>query len=477
MKRFLAITLCILLLTLCACQPTPDEEYVVNKGDNKAEEIINQTALPTAAPKTTETGKSPEPTEADLSSPWKDASGQTIFPERWEEEHIINDYKEMIISADVMTSGMESYPVQLVREGKFTSEDLMKAAEYLFQGKQVTGWLKGTYTTRERLMEAIQRVAVSDMPEADKNDQLEALNYELSGRTISDADMTTCSDIKEVPVGGNGVTVYTEDGGGYMRFSENDIWVSMPLNGVVRPKSAVLGIEREQQNYTAEISLDEATARAEEFLAAMGIDGFSLYFSDEAQCTNDLTTEVISTGWQLRYIRSYGYCPFSVSQYDRSVEGPFNFDNKWGRDVTSYSRPVREETIVLYVTGSGIGSFAMSNPYESVGTANENVQLYDFDELTKKIRLLFGATINDPYECEGYYVIEEMILTVVPTPKKDSSYYYMMPVWVCKIGEYVSVSDGLGLSHFYIPGKQVFENWNTVAFNAIDGTRVSLPVG
>ena len=46
MKKLLCILLCLFTLALCACLPTPEEEYVVNKGDDLAEDKINSTALP-----------------------------------------------------------------------------------------------------------------------------------------------------------------------------------------------------------------------------------------------------------------------------------------------------------------------------------------------------------------------------------------------------------------------------------------------
>ncbi len=33
MKRILALTLCILTLFLCACQPTPDHDIIINQGE------------------------------------------------------------------------------------------------------------------------------------------------------------------------------------------------------------------------------------------------------------------------------------------------------------------------------------------------------------------------------------------------------------------------------------------------------------
>ena len=477
MKKLFSLLLCALMLSLCACQKTPDEEYVVNKGDNKAEEIINQTALPipnTEPPNSDE----PESTQAEVTPGWQNATGQAVFPEHWD-FNIMTEYKEMIISADIVTSGMNAYPVNLVRKTEYTAEEFLKVAAYLFQGKELTGWRSGTKPSKEYLTEAMQYIVNADMTEEDKAINLEMLNSSLNGSNISDADNTPCASVADIPVSSIGGTfsVFTSNGGGNISLSEGNISADTNLYCVVQPKSWFRDSDPDAPKFSAELGSEQAKAKADEFLAYMAIDGFELYSSEEARCVNIYTTEVYDTGWQLRYTRSFGYVPFSVSLNDASVDGPFSFDGKWGRSVTEYFEPIREEGITLYVTENGIEAVNMHDPYEYVATVNENVQLFDFEELTDRIQLIFGAAINNPYSAEGYYKLEEMILTVVPTAKKDSSDFYMMPVWVCKIGEYISLGDGLGLSHFYIPGEQLFEQWLTIAFNAIDGTRVSLPRG
>ena len=472
MKQITAYILLAAMLFLCGCQPTPDVEYVVNKGDNRAEEIINATALPTSAPIPTDSVETQQPAVIDTSSPWTDAAGQAVFPERWE-DHIKTQYKEMIISADVITGGIESYPVRLVRKNGYSDADIYKVAEYLFH--DVTGWRRGTRPTRQDLMDAMEYAAASDMTEQEKDDQLEALRFELESTSDSNSEITPCESVYDIPSPEYGAAVFTETGGGMMSLRNGSIYVITNLNCAVQYKSG-FGNDPDMPDFTPEISLDEAKDAAREFFGYMGIEGFDLYFSDEARCVNGWSTEVIDKGWKLSFIRSFGYLPFSVSQYNAYDGEAFDFGGKWD-SATELSEPIREEKIDLYVSSRGIEMVSMTNPYEVLATVNENVQLYDFDELTKRIMLLFTAAISKPFQSEGYYVIEQMILTVVPQPKKDSSDYYMMPVWVCKIGEYVSIGDGLGVSPFYIPGEQVFDGWLTVAFNAIDGTRVSLPKG
>lgn len=472
MKRAITVILSAVMLLLCGCQPTPKEEYVANKGDNIAEERINASALPTATPSAVG-GQTPTPTEIDYSSPWEDWSGQAVFPERWE-DNIKNEAKEIIISADIITSGQESYPVQLVRRTKFKVDDIMKVANYMFH--DVTGWKKGAYPTREYIIEAMQHVAASDMKEQNKQDQLEWLNVVLSSLSESESEVTPCSSLDEVSVGWGGVVcVFTESGGGSMSWKDDLICIDTNLYGAVNPRDLYMESEPEMPEFIPEISLEEARAKGAEFINAMGIEGFELYTAVEARCVNGYRAEVYDMGWELRYTRSYGYFPFSASARDASRSGFFWFDSRLEGAVTEYSAPIKEESIILYVTGNGIKSVTMKNPYEYVATVNENVQLMNFDELTKRIKRMVVAGCNGPVQTSGYYVLEEMILTVMPQPKRNSSDYYLMPVWVCRFGEYYSM-DGPNGAHYYSPGEQApcgLESF-TLAFNAIDGTTVSL---
>ena len=143
MKKLLAISLCILMLALCGCQPTPDDEYVVNKGDNTAEEKINATPLPTSAVGTAPVGTEPADTEnTEVDHGFENAAYQPVFPEHWDDS-IKTDYKEIIINADITTSGQLSYPVHLVKRHAETTEERNRLGNILFPENIVPGIAPG----------------------------------------------------------------------------------------------------------------------------------------------------------------------------------------------------------------------------------------------------------------------------------------------------------------------------------------------
>ena len=445
MKKTIIYILTALMLSLCACQRTPDTEAVINKGDNKAEKAI----------------------EASSDPAWDGA--QPVFPERWEDD-IKTEYKELIIDADVITNGQNEYPVALVRRGAFTSDDMKKLASYMFS--DITAWREGTSFTKEACAEALAYVSTLDMKEEEKSVQLDVVDSELKSATVSKADNKPCAAVDEIPFETDKdysiVMASGEDGKVDCRGSEY-LYANTCIAGIVQPKYWFeLSDEDERPDLTSDVSLEYAKEKADEILAYMGFEGFEMYRSCEARCVNGLSTKVMSKGWELDFVRTLGYAPFETSEYDAS-NGFIEFDD----DEGSFSKALRAEVISIYVTENGVEEFYCDSPYEYVGTANENVKLMDFDKLTAGISRTLTAAISNPNAFEGYYVIEELVLTAVPQYKKNSSDVYMMPVWVCKIGNYVSRAER-GLSHFYIPGEQLFNGWITVAFNAIDGTRVAV---
>ena len=99
MKRI--IILCLSLALLLACVPTPEQEFVVNKGDDTVEQKLSET---------------PDPDSGST------AARQT-FPDRWDEDPIVENDR-LIVRANtaihVRTDGL--YPVYRTRPTEITKE-------------------------------------------------------------------------------------------------------------------------------------------------------------------------------------------------------------------------------------------------------------------------------------------------------------------------------------------------------------------
>ncbi|MBO6061154.1 MAG: hypothetical protein J6P98_03450, partial [Clostridia bacterium] len=402
MKRLLAITICVLMFALCACQPTPEEEYVVNKGDNKAEEIINHTALPipnTDAP----TGNEPEPTQVDMTSDWQDAAAQPVFPEKWEDLIDCPD-KQIIIEADVISGDMSAYPVHLIARHSFTAEDIKKVGRVLFP--DAVGWGNSRAMSKEEITNAMAEIVADDeLDDETREAQLALLQAELDGsNAVDEPTINAVSGFEEVPdVFVADCSVKLDDGMGRVYSYRNGVLLS-------RFKDGGTGFEMEMDPDSIpiepELELDEAIAYAEAFLREAGLSGFELSSSKHERMFDMYTLHDISTGWNLKYIRTFGYNSFDANAMDIGEGYLFNFG-----DDMKFIAKWEVERIELYVDREGVVTFSWSDPVEDVGVVNENVQLMDFDTLSETVVRMLTAAVKNPYWDEGYFKLEECILT------------------------------------------------------------------
>ena len=453
MKKALLCLIIISAIVLCGCMPTPDEEYVVNKGDDKAGEEIESTAAPS------------EPIV------------QPVFPEHWEDD-IKTEYGQMLVNADIVTAGQDTYPVRLVGKHTFTAEETAAVANIFFA--DMTGKQKGTMNTREKYEEALKTVAGSDLPEETKAEHMNTLNEMIRSAKASEERFTPASAFEAADFENRETTdhIVKLKNGDNGRLTPSRSLMSMAKSAWTMVQSKEL-IERNGEGYAgekdafvkAEIPFETALAAAEEFLRAIGSEGFVLAQSDEARFIDYCDLHIISSGWELKYQRTFGYAAVNAFEHDAADNDPIG---KVGGDK-NYSYGWKCEWIEIYVSENGVEQFEWHNPLEDKGWANENVQLMGFDELEKIVTRYFSAKLgNSEFWAPFYYQIDEMTLSAVPTAKKDSDDAYMMPVWVCRIGKYHSMADD-SYSCFYYPGEQKLLGWSTVAFNAIDGTRAIVP--
>lgn len=456
MKKTLLCLMLISALVLCGCQPTPDEEYVVNKGDDKAGEAIEATAVPS------------EPIV------------QPVFPEHWEDD-IKTDNAEMVIDADIITAGQETYPVHLVGKHSFTPEETARAVNAFFT--DMTGLQEGagyTYEDYERALSAVAELELDDRAKADLLEQLRENMKNTSKRDVGFAEADSFSEQLVKSGKSTDYMVRREDGStGAVNCNGSELCLS--LNAYCTPHTKTT-VERlggyyygdSAENVKASIPLEEAVSKAREFFESIGAEGYELAESEDARILHCNTLQTISTGWEMKFVRSFGYAPVNAFEHESAASGASRI-GRVGDDPYSYGWKC--ERIEIYVSEKGVGYFDWHDPLEYKGVSNENVRLMNFDDFGQIVTRYFSAKLGDPDMLHiAYYKLEDITLSVVPVAKRDTREAYMMPVWVCGIGLYHSMEDP-GYSGFYYPGEQAEIDRMTVAFNAIDGTRVVVPQG
>lgn len=128
MKR---IAILLLALTLLACQPTPDEEAIINRKDGALEQAIVSTPVPTYT------------YEA---------------PTRWEETYKIRE-QEVRVSADIELPDADQFPVTTITRRSFTPSDI----DALLRAACPGDWtIRENEYSREELKVDLQNAAKGD---------------------------------------------------------------------------------------------------------------------------------------------------------------------------------------------------------------------------------------------------------------------------------------------------------------------------
>ena len=109
MKRSLLILCC---LTLLACVPTPETEYVVNKGDETLTQKLAASPLPVVTASVEMEGQM---SESDTMEAAQTAAPRSAFPPRWDEETLLSSGRTLSVHTDLETKSDGVYPVYRTR--------------------------------------------------------------------------------------------------------------------------------------------------------------------------------------------------------------------------------------------------------------------------------------------------------------------------------------------------------------------------
>ena len=211
-KRLLAL-LC--LSALCACQPTPAQEAVVNRADGALEAALAAPAQP----------------EAEYDA-----------PARWEEAFTLPNGVEVRIDADIELGEGARHPVYTIERGRLTGEQALALLNGLFPGDLE---LRVNRDSREELLYDMRRVRrgyfvdvdeesgeVIYAPYEDETEQLAALQQRLSAAPEQDAYAPL--EAEDLAAGGGRLAVRAADGQQYYVWAEErSVCVSTSRQGTV----------------------------------------------------------------------------------------------------------------------------------------------------------------------------------------------------------------------------------------------------
>lgn len=449
--RHMALLLAFLLFAalLTACQPTPEEDIVVNKGDGALEAAIAATAVPSEQPLLP-----------------VDEVGQRV--EHWTDKLTIRGLT-CTIDADIVLPDKQVFPVYRVRQRTLDAETAAQVLDYFLAG--ATGARETTRTREQVLLDLMlarkgnyvsyDGVGIWESYDGQEED-IARLEEEL--QTIGEEEFGPVPDT--VPLD----TPYTyalPDGGRVrVRISQDSLYATAyGAYSIIQPESWVIGGEAYPDEpagttlQNVKISQEEAEAAAEAFLEHAGLVYLGLAEAEKARILQSTTYETLSEGWQLTYARSDGGC---IPVYYFNQQSGYLYQRS-----EDYAPRWYPEALRLYVDENGIQCVNWRFPLEIVETMNENVLLLEFDEIkeqiTKAIELGYAYMSEKMGGSRQHEVtVNRIVLTNVLVPMRDTVDYQMLvPAWLVFYQQQMGSAEPLTAF---------------IAVNAVDGSTIDLKV-
>lgn len=386
MALLLAALLVLSVLPL-ACQPTPEEEPVVNKGDGTLEEAIAAEALPPARYEAPETLR-------------LDPFGTETF--------------QVVVDAEVCVPDVERYPIVEVVLRTITADWARDMMYKMADGKTIYTYQTETPTTKEQIEAEIallqQQLANPDayLPagadeqtraaaEKEWRELLEAWEtlyqeapdtFEPREVDMSDAAFRTALEFRGAVESGKqretylSVTAWYGEPGGNVEYN-NLVDVGMPFHFDMDSDLTDLN--------DVTISAEEAVQIGLDFLAQLGETDFAPALIVAGYCDPEWGTDPIPLEewpqcYQIQFTRSVAGVPATYREE--------HYDGIGADGRERYAPAYPQESIEMDIRDSGVTYMYWSTPSELGRTLNENVTLMPFEQVVERFcdQILYSAT-------------------------------------------------------------------------------------
>lgn len=465
---FCAITL---LVVLIACQPTPENEVVVNKRDGVYEQKIDiakreekqGTGSKTEAEQAGESSE-PAPTEApayEFESHWVDTVSLKSF--------------DVDIDVDVEAPAIAVFPVYRVKSGLFTTNDVRFQSICKTLMGDVSAARSGGATLQD-LEEQLEQLQLGEYdPETQSWHPYDQDTYEALAKDIM-KEMETAPDEDDFASAFNiqadimplKLTYKATDGTLWeLDYQENALNITRNVRCIEQPERWVVAgdaISGEPKGTTLQnVSCTEEEARqyVKDFFESADIGEMGISKMEKGRAVDMDTLEIVKEGWVVECARIGGNCAAVNYKWNVSgSHGTLRFEDE------SYSAGLKAESILLFVDDKGIATITWSNPLDVVRTEVESIEILPFEQIQELIKqaifngLSWLGNRDSGKSMGSYYHVTRVALSYCFAPVMDSSEeYYFTPTWFVFLRN----------------------NWDqasivdfVIAINAVDGTRIDL---
>ena len=453
MKRIL-IALLLLVLTV-ACVPTPEQEYVVYKGD--------RTPIPTGAV-SEDTVSVPVNGSTDASDSTVGSANAPAFPARWEE---VQNVRGAVVTyrADVIVKEDGRYPLFRIRDQKTDAawrERILSAVlpkpvemtcdgitreqrteefrQFLAQMDHQRDWIKEGFPEWGDVDEGLR-----DLDELERQYQEMAESYqEWIANAPESLETVKKTDYRNVPEGairfkletGESVCVSATDRGFCgITVTRYPTWLNEHTEyRHLYPYPITKPYDDNWHDVT--MPEDEARAALDKLLNALDLTDFAIarmYRNNlfDGDIDRPSTVKWVAACWCFDLVRSFGGYPVESKLYidDRM----FSFD----QGGEAYNAPLMQESLKIMLDETGVRSFAYYNPKEVVGLDSANLELLPFDEAQQRIKTAMSVSLNVD-DLRNVFLkgddpkmqVFRVMLSAYPVRIPNSSDFYAMPCYL-----------------------------------------------
>ena len=454
MKRIAMILLSFLLLL--ACVPTPEEEFVVNKGDGTLEEIIHATAIPDSEPDGDVIEALPGATKA--------PAQVTTAPEApaartysWKDSFSVPaamDRLDVTVNAEVAVPESGAAPVYRIGFAAPESDQIYRLLRIFFGDGEF--FLADRTKTKAYYKAQMERCIAAKEQETDEAIRTQ-WDYvlERASKDYAEAPDAQMPVVWDGSIGADGLDLMAENGDGTYRY------LKMNETGIAYRDALDAPDVIEGNAVTAEIQTDEETAAvrlAESILRDVGVDAAFRGVAPTEKSIRAFGEREVD-GYMVYFEPLYGGLPVSDMRRFNGFDGAA--EAAGAVDEPQYTVSYEAETITFLIADGEVVTFRYMRPSRILRTENEAAALLPFERVQELFCSYIGRVMyvnkGEPLGVD----VHTVRLVMVRCPIKNSTdELYLLPAW-----EFVaSIRSGNDITDSYL------QNVCVLRINALDGS-------
>ncbi|MBR0206573.1 MAG: hypothetical protein IJQ45_07540 [Clostridia bacterium] len=388
-KTGIVLLAVLLLMSMIACQPTPTEEFVVNKKDSGA-----------AAKLQADTDEGAE------------SRGPQRAPDRWDEVYE-SDLMTLTFAAPITQKADGLYPVYRTRSNPLTEAEMVNYLNALFPDPVAVRRNLPTKADIQRemewyLQEAEAKLAWQDAGRPDDGvdqdetpltreevDQ-ELANYQALIQNAPETNEESPTATYHIPTGQEGILVYRLASGDSLIVNpswEGSLYAGLGSNHThVYPRYEYEEMKRFDDEDTlpyTPVAADQKKCEqaAKDALAKLGIEGMVLAATEEANLMDGRVC--LAGGYECLFVRDFGGYPYLGSNFEPAQGLTYGSDSSFVAN-----KHIRAEELRLFADEAGVKLISFDAPKMIVGIESKNAELLPFDKAQERIRqgLVYGLT-------------------------------------------------------------------------------------